>query len=65
MLPESDRFVIRDMNLATDATIRMLGVEGTLEFIRKNGDVEIVLPRLNPSNAPSEHVFVLEVSGVE
>ena len=65
LLPESDRFVIRDMNLATDATIRMLGVEGTLEFTRKNGDVEIVLPRLNPSNAPSEHVFVLEVSGVE
>ncbi|RZO87618.1 MAG: alpha-L-fucosidase [Kiritimatiellaceae bacterium] len=65
LLPESDRFVIRDMNLAADATIRMLGVEGTLEFIRKNGDVEIVLPRLNPSNAPSEHVFVLEVSGVE
>jgi alpha-L-fucosidase len=65
LLPESGRFVIRDIELSADARIRMLGVDGELEFTTKDGEVEIVLPRLNPSNAPSEHVFVLEVSGVE
>ena len=62
VLPESGVFYLNDVNLSKDSEIRMLGVPGDLDYKVHSNQIEIKLPKLNPSNAPCNHVFVLRIS---
>ena len=62
VLPESGVFYINDVKLSKNSKISMLGVPGDLEFKQHSNQIEVKLPKLNPSNAPCSHVFVLRIS---
>ena len=55
-------FYLNDVKLSKDSEIRMLGVPGELDYKVHSNQIEITLPKLNPSNAPCSHVFVLRIS---
>ena len=62
VLPENGVFHLNDVNLSKNSEITMLGVQGELDYKVHSNHVEIKLPKLNPSNAPCNHVFVLRIS---
>ena len=59
------QLVLRDLKVAANAKVEMLGVPGALKTSLKNGTLTITTPDLGPDQAPCQHAFVFKISGAE
>jgi alpha-L-fucosidase len=60
-----EKAILRDVRVPADATITMLGVDGSLVWRAAGSDLEIILPALNPDNVPCRHAYTLKIPGGE
>ena len=60
-----DKFVIRNVRVPADAPVTMLGVPGRLETSCEGTTLTVVLPKLNPDQAPCRYAYTLRISGGE
>jgi alpha-L-fucosidase len=58
------QLVIKDVKLPSKAEITLLGHEGKLKWKQKGNQVEVEMPRLNPSRLPCDYAWTLKVKGV-
>ncbi len=61
-LPDA-KLVIRDLELPSGARITMLGREGNLKWRQHGKDVEVTLPRLNPTTLPCANAWTFKITG--
>jgi alpha-L-fucosidase len=58
-----EKLVLREVKVPAEAAVTMLGVPGTLTWRAVGNDVEVVLPALNPDNAPCRYAYVIKLPG--
>ncbi|MEC8405329.1 MAG: alpha-L-fucosidase [Verrucomicrobiota bacterium] len=64
-LPDSGKFVIKDIELSEDSTVTMLGYDSVLPVKLTDGGISVTLPNFNPSKMPCEHVYSLKITAVK
>jgi len=60
-----EKITLRDVRVAKDAQITLLGVPGSLGYSVTGNDVEITLPALTPETAPCRYAYTIKLPGGE
>ncbi len=57
-----ESLTVQDLTLSTSARITLLGVDEPLEWHQTGGNVEVVMPRLNPSRMPCRFAWTIKIA---
>jgi alpha-L-fucosidase len=63
IFPEN-KLVVNDLKLSPNATIIMLGADGSLQWKQNGQNVEITVPAMNPSKMPCEFAYTFKIAGI-
>ncbi|MEH6550603.1 MAG: alpha-L-fucosidase [Pseudomonadales bacterium] len=63
--PASNEVEIRDIEVAADTIITMLGHDGPLAYRKTKTGVAVSLPAVVPGKLPSEHIWTLKLSNAK
>ena len=63
--PDNGIFKIEDIALTDKSKVTMLGVSGELNVQKNEDKINIILPNLNPTKLPCNHVFTLKITHVK
>jgi len=60
-----ERLVVKDVEVAANATVTMLGVAQPMHWDRSGSDLTIRVPTLSADEAPCQYAYVFKVTGVK
>ncbi|NQU54319.1 MAG: alpha-L-fucosidase [Bacteroidetes bacterium] len=64
VFPEGKLFV-KDVHLIDGATVTMLGVDEKLNWEKSGNNIEIEMPKINPSQMPCEFAWTFKIDGIQ
>lgn len=62
--PDSNRILIKDIQLGENSKVTMLGVDGELKSRKTPKGLVVTLPRLNPTKLPCDYIYTVRVTKV-
>jgi len=60
-----EKLIVKNVTAKDDAEVKLLGVDEPLKWKQTGNDIEIEMPKLNPSRMPCKYAYTFKISGVE